>query len=93
MAGVVDLAVDAGVVLVVGGTGKTGRRVADRLAARGYEVRVGSRSGAVPFDWNDRGTWEASLVGVSAAYLTYYPDLAFPGAVEAVGAFSRLAAA
>ncbi|MEV7185959.1 NAD-dependent epimerase/dehydratase family protein, partial [Kitasatospora sp. NPDC093102] len=83
MAGVVDLAVESGVVLVVGGTGKTGRRVADRLAARGYEVRVGSRSGAVPFDWHDEGTWEGALEGVSAAYLTYYPDLAFPGAVEA----------
>ncbi|MFJ2868092.1 hypothetical protein ACIO5E_35310, partial [Kitasatospora sp. NPDC087314] len=30
--GVVDLPVDAGVVLVVGGTGKTGRRVAERLS-------------------------------------------------------------
>ncbi|GAB7183799.1 hypothetical protein ATKI12_3630 [Kitasatospora sp. Ki12] len=93
MAGVVDLSTDAGVVLVVGGTGKTGRRVADRLVARGYGVRVGSRSGGVPFDWDDEGTWEGALEGVSAAYLTYYPDLAFPGAVEAVGAFSRLAAA
>ncbi|OKI02918.1 NmrA family transcriptional regulator [Streptomyces sp. CB02056] len=77
---------------MVGGTGKTGRRVADRLTALGYGVRVGSRSGAVPFDWHDEGTWEGALEGVSAAYLTYYPDLAFPGAVEAVGAFSRLAA-
>ncbi|MFD4535923.1 hypothetical protein ACFWNL_13155, partial [Kitasatospora sp. NPDC058397] len=82
--GVVDLPVGAGVVLVVGGTGKTGRRVAERLAGLGYGVRVGSRSGAVAFDWHDEGTWEAALEGVSAAYLTYYPDLAFPGAVEAV---------
>ncbi|MEV7939611.1 hypothetical protein AB0O82_26195, partial [Kitasatospora sp. NPDC088264] len=70
--GVVDLPVGAGVVLVVGGTGKTGRRVADRLAGLGYGVRVGS--GAVAFDWHDEGTWEAALEGVSAAYLTYYPD-------------------
>ncbi|MEV7596063.1 NmrA family transcriptional regulator [Kitasatospora sp. NPDC089797] len=89
---VVDLPTGAGAVLVVGGTGKTGRRVADRLTGLGYQVRVGSRSAAVPFDWHDEGTWEAALEGVSAAYLTYYPDLAFPGAVEAVGAFSRLAA-
>ncbi|MFJ8476828.1 NmrA family transcriptional regulator [Kitasatospora sp. NPDC094011] len=89
---VVDLPTGAGAVLVVGGTGKTGRRVADRLTALGYQVRVGSRAGAVPFDWHDENTWEAALEGVSAAYLTYYPDLAFPGAVEAVGAFSRLAA-
>ncbi len=31
--------------LVLGGTGKTGRRVVERLAARGLPVRVGSRSG------------------------------------------------
>ncbi|MFF2078477.1 NmrA family transcriptional regulator [Kitasatospora sp. NPDC058162] len=90
-AGVVDLPVGAGAVLVVGGTGKTGRRVAERLSALGYAVRVGSRSAAVPFDWHDEGTWDAALEGVSAAYLTYCPDLAFPGAVEAVGAFSRRA--
>ncbi|MFF2082040.1 NmrA family transcriptional regulator [Kitasatospora sp. NPDC058162] len=90
-AGAVDLPVGAGAVLVVGGTGKTGRRVAERLSALGYAVRVGSRSAAVPFDWHDEGTWDAALEGVSAAYLTYCPDLAFPGAVEAVGAFSRRA--
>ena len=28
---------------VVGGTGKTGRRVAERLPARGSEVRIGTR--------------------------------------------------
>ena len=39
--------------LVVGGTGKTGRRVAQRLSARGLQVRVTSRSGAQPFDWDD----------------------------------------
>ncbi|MFD7907608.1 NmrA family NAD(P)-binding protein [Kitasatospora sp. NPDC059747] len=83
---------DRSTVLVVGGTGKTGRRVADRLAARGRTVRIGSRAADVPFDWNDETTWEAALEGVGAAYLTYYPDLAFPGAVESVGAFARLAA-
>ena len=44
-------------VLVLGGTGKTGRRVADRLRARGVAVRIGSRSGEPPFDWEDRDTW------------------------------------
>lgn len=42
--------------LVLGGTGKTGRRVAQRLAARGLPVRVGSRTGYPPFDWEDRRT-------------------------------------
>jgi uncharacterized protein YbjT (DUF2867 family) len=70
--------------LVLGGTGKTGRRVAERLAARGLPVRVGSRSGAPPFDWEDRATWAPALRDVRSVYVSYYPDLAIPGAVEAV---------
>ncbi|MBL1107157.1 NAD(P)H-binding protein [Streptomyces sp. 5-8] len=77
--------------LVIGGTGKTGRRVVERLAVRGLPVRVGSRSGEPPFDWEDPGTWEPALDGIAAVYVTYHPDLAFPGAAEAVGAFAELA--
>jgi uncharacterized protein YbjT (DUF2867 family) len=77
--------------LVLGGTGKTGRRVAERLAARGLPVRIGSRSGTPPFDWEDRSTWAPALHGAGAVYLTYYPDLALPGAVEATRAFAQLA--
>lgn len=74
--------------LVVGGTGKTGRRVADRLVALGADVRIGSRGGTPPFDWNDPATWPAALDGVDAAYLAYYPDLAFPGARETISALA-----
>ncbi|UGY94398.1 NmrA family NAD(P)-binding protein [Streptomyces gobiensis] len=77
--------------LVIGGTGKTGRRVAERLTERGLPVRVGSRSGEPSFVWEDPATWEAALDGVGAVYITYYPDLAFPGAAETVGEFSRFA--
>jgi uncharacterized protein YbjT (DUF2867 family) len=77
--------------LILGGTGKTGSRVAQRLSARGLPVRIGSRSGQPPFDWNDEKTWKAVLEGVGAVYITYYPDIAVPGATEAVGAFARLA--
>lgn len=73
--------------LVLGGTGKTGRRVAKRLAAWGLPVRIGSRSAAPAFDWNDQSTWQAALDGARAAYVTYFPDLAVPGAVDTVGAF------
>ncbi|RST15780.1 NmrA family transcriptional regulator [Streptomyces sp. WAC05374] len=84
---------NAQTTLVIGGTGKTGRRVAERLTARGLPVRVGSRSAEIPFVWEDPGTWDAALEGVGSVYVTYYPDLAFPGAAEAVGAFSKAAVA
>ena len=77
--------------LITCGTGKTGRRVADRLEALGRPVRIGSRSGHPPFDWNDPATWSGALDGVGSVYVTYVPDLAFPGAAEAVDAFTRLA--
>jgi uncharacterized protein YbjT (DUF2867 family) len=78
-------------ILVLGGTGKTGSRIARRLADRGAIVRIASRSGAVRFDWEDRGTWPAALRGVDALYVAYYPDLAFPGAADHVRALARTA--
>lgn len=78
-------------ILVLGAHGKTGRRVVERLAARGEPVRLGSRSGVPPFDWTNPATWPAVLAGARAAYITYQPDLAVPGAAEAVGAFADVA--
>jgi uncharacterized protein YbjT (DUF2867 family) len=77
--------------LVLGGTGKTGRRVVDRLTARGHLVRVGSRSHTPAFDWDDRSTWPAAVREIGAAYINYYPDLATAGAARQVGAFVALA--
>jgi uncharacterized protein YbjT (DUF2867 family) len=77
--------------VILGGAGKTGRRVAERLARKGRPSRLASRSTAIPFDWEDEATWEATLAGAGAAYLTYYPDLAIPGAAERVRRLSRLA--
>lgn len=73
--------------LVLGARGKTGRRVAPRLQERGVPVRLGSRAGMPPFDWDDPSTWPRALQGVSQVYLTYQPDLAAPGGLEAVTAF------
>lgn len=84
---------DQNMTLVLGGTGKTGRRVVQRLQASGHPVRVGSRSGNPPFDWQDQETWSPALRDVDSVYLTYYPDLAIPGAVETVRAFTELATA
>jgi uncharacterized protein YbjT (DUF2867 family) len=77
--------------LVLGGTGQTGRRIVDRLTARGLPVRVGSRSAPILFDWADESSWAPSLDGVRAAYISYFPDLAIPGAPEAVRVFADLA--
>src|SRR5918993_409792 len=74
--------------LVLGGTGKTGRRVAERLEASGLPVRVGSGSGEPPFDWEDEATWAPALRNVESVYVSYYPDLAVPGAVAAVGSIA-----
>jgi uncharacterized protein YbjT (DUF2867 family) len=78
--------------LVLGGTGKTGRRVVERMRAKGHKVRVGSRSAVPAFDWDNEAGWEACLEGVTAAYITYAPDLAMPGAADAIRAFGDLAA-
>jgi uncharacterized protein YbjT (DUF2867 family) len=77
--------------LVIGSTGKTGRRVAARLEDLGLDVRHGSRSSATPFDWERPATWAPALEGVTAAYVTYSPDLAVPGSVESIAELVRLA--
>lgn len=79
---------ETGTVLVLGSTGKTGRRVVSRLRERGVPVRAASRNSATAtFDWNDSDTWEGVLWGVEAIYISYAPDLAIPGATEAIEKF------
>jgi uncharacterized protein YbjT (DUF2867 family) len=57
-------------VLVLGGTGKTGSRVADTLSALGVGVRTAARGGAdIRFDWNNPATFEGALQGVTGVYL------------------------
>lgn len=73
--------------LVAGGTGKTGRRVVERLERLGLPYRAGSRSAQPAFDWEDRDTWRPCLDGITQAYVTYYPDLCVPGALETVQSF------
>lgn len=78
-------------ILILGATGKTGRRIAQRLEAAGQFVRFGSRGATPPFDWENRSTWAAALEGVQAAYISFQPDLAVPGALETVQAFTNQA--
>lgn len=68
--------------LVIGGRGKTGRRLIERLEALGHEVRSASRSSIPSFDWNDDSNWNEVLEGVESLYVTYHPDLSVPGASD-----------
>jgi uncharacterized protein YbjT (DUF2867 family) len=78
-------------ILVIGASGKTGSRILKSLIDRGYPVRPGSRSAAIPFDWEHPQTWAAALEGVETAYVSYFPDLAFPGAADKIEALTRVA--
>lgn len=71
-------------ILVLGATGKTGRRIAERLAAKGRAVRQGSRQADPAFDWDAPETWPAALHGVEAVYISFFPDLAVPGAAAKI---------
>ncbi|MET1413340.1 NAD(P)H-binding protein [Roseibium sp. HPY-6] len=77
--------------LIIGATGKTGSRVANILDQKGVPVRRGSRGAAIPFDWDKPETWNPALEGVIRAYVTYFPDIAIPGAVEKVEALAASA--
>ncbi len=70
--------------LVLGATGKTGRRIVQRLSEKGHSVREGSRQSDPPFDWENSGTWKAALRGVESVYISFFPDLAVPGAPAAI---------
>ena len=78
-------------ILVLGGTGKTGSRVAQRLTAMGKSVRIGSRKAIPAFDWENAATWDAALEGIQSVYVTFQPDLAVPGGKEAISKFTSIA--
>ncbi len=78
-------------ILITGATGKTGRRVVERLRAQNISHRAASRSSTPRFEWNEPETWGPALRGIRAAYVVFYPDLAVPGASEAIAAFAESA--
>lgn len=78
-------------ILVIGGTGKTGRRIVNLLSALGHNVRVGSRSAVPSFDWHQPEEWSKALDGMDKVYITYQPDLAVPGALEAIKELAKKA--
>lgn len=78
-------------ILVIGGTGKTGRKVVQNLQALQHHVRVGSRKATPAFDWENQDTWPTALEGIDAMYVTFQPDLAVPGAYDSITALVDLA--
>jgi uncharacterized protein YbjT (DUF2867 family) len=79
-------------VAIIGGLGKTGRRVFERLQGRGIDAHAASRSSKPAFDWTDRATWPLALRGATAAYVAYQPDVALPRAADDIGMLAGIAA-
>lgn len=71
---------NATATLVLGATGKTGRRVLARLRLLGTPVRAASRSSEVRFDWAQPTSWPAALRDVAAVYVV---PPSVPGPVHA----------
>lgn len=78
-----------GLTLIIGAGGKTGARVAQRLAPQ-HALRAVSRRTPLPFDWLDRRTWAPALHGAARAYVTFQPDLAIDGADADIAELARL---
>ncbi len=77
--------------LLIGGNGKTGKKVAQRLKESNIETKVVSRSTPIKFDWYNSNTWENAFLDVSAIYITFQPDLAVPGSQQIIRSFVKLA--
>lgn len=84
-------ATDASMVLVLGGTGTTGSRIARGVAAEGPSVRAVGRSTAPPFDWSAPATHDAALDGVDAVYVL--PPIGVPDPEPIVAPFVERALA
>jgi uncharacterized protein YbjT (DUF2867 family) len=79
-------------ILVLGANGKTGSRVIERLQNnKNVEIKIGSRTAKISFDWENPETWNAVLTGTDAVYITFQPDLAVPSAAEIIQKFTFLA--
>lgn len=79
-------------ILILGGNGKTGRRVVQLLNKESdVVVRIGSRTETLPFDWEKPETWLAVIKGIEIVYITFQPDLAIPSAPETILKFTTLA--
>jgi len=76
-------------ILILGGKGKTGRRVVAQLEAKGVPVQLASRSSEQRFDWYDESTWPGIASETHTAYLA--PPVGPTGLAQA-GRFVKQAA-
>ena len=84
-------------LLILGATGKTGRRVVDVLTAAGHTVHAAARTpgpasaGVTPvaFDWDDPSTHDAALAGVDGVYVV--PPARRPAHPPLIAAFAERA--
>ncbi|KIC02925.1 NmrA family transcriptional regulator [Flavobacterium sp. JRM] len=79
-------------ILILGATGKTGRRVVERLKKiTNVETRLGSRNEKIPFDWENPESWADVIKDIDSVYITFQPDLAIPSAEDTIRRFTKLA--
>lgn len=77
--------------LIIGSSGKTGKRVVELFRSSDLSFREGSRKSEIPFDWNDSTTWEKAFQGIGSVYVVFYPDLAVPGVPEIITNLTQVA--
>jgi uncharacterized protein YbjT (DUF2867 family) len=75
-------------ILVLGGTGKIGRRVVAQLEELGHDARAASRHSSTRFDWNDQSTWADALAGAGGVFIMAN-DADDGGQLEAFTALAR----
>ena len=78
-------------ILVLGGTGKTGSRIVKQLKKLNHNVRIGSRKNNPPFNWGQPEQWFKVLENIDKVYISYQPDLAVPGALDAIKNLVKIA--
>jgi uncharacterized protein YbjT (DUF2867 family) len=72
-------------ILVIGSTGKTGSRIVRVAQRKGlFRSRRRAQRRHSLSTGTDPDTWAPALSGVAAAYVSYFPDLAFPGAADKI---------
>lgn len=71
-------------ILVLGSTGKTGKRVVSRLQQLQLSFREGSRKATPSFNWDNPTNWSDVFNEIESVYITFQPDLAVADAYEKI---------